>query len=214
MRRILPWALVALVLIAGSFTIWRWAAAGEVNLSAPGQPRQGATPVANPINPERLFDPALDPQSRSALSEKLEIENRRTADSSAGAGNPAPKTPGMVTPAPGLAAAAGGEVQSGIYPGSDGMVRPDDAQINNYWVGTVGGQVLVVLAGSEPDDAGKGLVILLTSDGFSVTGRQRVQAPGGIGSLKVTQADSERLMMQDNQGNTITFDLASRSFIK
>ena len=215
MRRFIPWIVLIVVIAAGSLAIWRWAGASDL-LAAAFSPSMAAgaiasTPVTKPVSAERLFDPNLDPQSRQSLADKLAMEDRQKADREAGEVNPAPKNPNQGVAAPNNANALA-QVPTGIFPGSDAMVKPEEAKINNYWQGLVNGQVVVVLAGSRPDDENKGLVVILLSDGFSLTGYQQVQAPEGTSSLKVVEAGADRLTLQDTQGRKLSFNLSTLAF--
>lgn len=215
MRRFIPWIILIVVLAVGSLAVWRWVGASNFVSMALSRSESAArtvsTPVTKPIDVENLFDPSLDPQARSALSEKLDMETRLEDDRSAGAANPAPKTSSQGIAAPNSADALA-QVETGIFPGSDAMVKPEEARINNYWQGVVNGQVLVVLAGSAPDDESKGLLVILTSDGFSLTGYKQIPAPDGSSSLTVLEAAADHLVLQDSQGKQLIFNLTSLAF--
>ena len=214
MRRYIPLIVLIVVLVAGSLAVWRWVGASSLISTAFSRSEiaaPAAAPVTKPIDAENLFDPNLDPPARSALSEKLDMQSQLDDDRTAGAANPAPKTTNQGIAAPNSADALV-QVETGIFPGSDAMVKPEEARINNYWQGVINGQVLVVLAGSAPEDESKGLLVILTSDGFSLTGYQQVFAPDGITSLSVTEATADQLILQDTQGKQLTFNLTSLAF--
>jgi hypothetical protein len=215
MRRFIPWIFLIAVLAAGSLAVWRWVGASNLISTALARSERAAavanTPVTRPIDAKNLFDPNLDPPSRSALSEKLDMENKLDDDRTAGAANPAPKTSNQGIGAPNSADALE-QVASGIFPGSDAMVKPEEARINNYWQGVVNGQVMVVLAGSAPDDESKGLVVILTSDGFSLTGYKQVAAPEGSASLTILEAAADQLILEDTQGKQLMFSLTAQAF--
>ena len=215
MRRYIPWIILIVVIAAGSLVVWREVgASGLLSTAFSRFESTGpvvSTQVNDPVDSENLFNPNLDPQARSALSEKLDMESRSEGDREVGAANPAPKAANQGIAAPNSADALA-QVVTGIFPGSDAMVKPDEARINNYWQGVFNGQVLVVLAGSAPDDENKGLLVILTSDGFSLTGYQQVSAPEGIASLRVTEATANQLVLQDTQGKQLTFSLTSLTF--
>jgi len=217
MRRWIPWVLVLVLVVVGGLFLARWVIAQVEAGSLAGNPVAGKpTPTAPPgaiISEQRLFDPNLDLQSRESLNEKLEIEALKATQKAAGEANPAPKD--KLPPAPTVVnqAVANPPAPSGIYNGSEGMVKPEQAQINNYWQGAFNGKALMVMAGSEPVDTSKGLVIVVSSDGFSVTGFEIVLAPQGVGSLKVVEATGAILTLEDQSGNRLTFDLASQAFI-
>lgn len=217
MRRWIAWILVLVLVILGGLALSRWVTA-QVDEETQKNPlraaqNESATPVAPIISETRVFDPNLDPQGRESLSEKLAIETRKTADRAAGEVNPAPKD--KLPPAPTAESQlfANSTPPSGIFNGSEGMVKPEEAQINNHWQGMIDGQSMMVMAGSEPLDTSKGLVIVLSSDGFSLTGFLRIAAPAGMSSLKVVEAAKTTLVLEDLNRTRVTFDLVSQAFI-
>jgi hypothetical protein len=215
MRRWMPWIMVVGLVLVGGLMLARWV--GAQRLFEPLQAKTGlsegvSTPMpSNLVAKEKLFDPALDPQSRAGITEKLNMQQKAAADQGTGKANPASKEGRPVLPSVGGQPAIL-QVESGIFPGSDGMVRPEEAQINNYWQGNVAGSQMVVLAGSEVDDKAKGLVIVLSSDGFSMTGYQRVSAPDGFSSLHVVEQQETRLVLLDSQQHSLVFDLKTLAF--
>jgi len=218
MRKWLPWIFVALLVGVGGLFFARWVIA-----QVESQTQQANSLVAEPpvptssgeiVSEQRLFDPNLDPQSRESLSEKLAIQTRTAADQAAGEVNPASKEIPPPLPNAPQQAVAGSQAQTGIFNGSEGMVKPEQAQINNYWQGLIDGSPAMVLAGAEPEDTAKGLVIVVTSDGFSVTGFRTIPAPEGIGSLKAVDFTSQTLILEDTNGTRLTFDLKTQTFVK
>lgn len=218
MRKWLPWILTALLVGVGGLFFARWVIAQVGSQTQQVNALAAQTPVATSAGPivseQRLFDPNLDPQSRESLSEKIAIQTRTAADQAAGEANPASKDKVPPLPAQPQQAVAGPQAQAGIFNGSEGMVKPEQAQINNYWQGEIDGKPTMVLAGAEPQDSGKGLVIVVISDGFSVTGFRIVPAPEGIGSLKAVDFTPQTLILEDTNGNRLTFDLKTQTFVK
>jgi hypothetical protein len=218
MRRLLPWLFVLVLVGIGGLALSRWVVAQvdadqqQVKLLA-GQAQPG-TPTPEIISAERLFDPALDPQSRASVAEKLEMKTRQAADLAAGEANPAPKDKMPPTPTVEKQLLANATALSGIFSGSEGMVKPDQAAINNYWQGSLNGRATMVLAGSEPQDTTQGLVIVVSSDGFAVSDYQVIDAPAGVSSLTVVDALETTLVLQDLDGTRLVFDLPTLSFVK
>ncbi|HMN62583.1 MAG TPA: hypothetical protein PJ988_19620 [Anaerolinea sp.] len=218
MRKWLPWILAALLLGVGGLFLARWVIAQVESQTQQANSLAAHMPVATSTGPivseQRMFDPNLDPQSRESLSEKIAIQTRTAADQAAGEANPAPKDKVPPLPAQPQQAVAGPQAQVGIFNGSEGMVKPEQAQINNYWQGEIDGKPTMVLAGAEPQDSAKGLVIVVTSDGFSVTGFHIIPAPEGVSSLKAVDYTPQTLFLEDANGNRLTFDLKTQAFAK
>ncbi len=218
MKRLLPWLFVLILVGIGGLALYRWVAAqvnaDQQHLQAVAGAVSSATATPEIISAERLFDPNLDPQSRQSLSEKLDINARKAADQATGAENSAPKDklPPMPTSQPQALANSG--ALTGIFNGSEGMVKPEQAKINNYWQGMLDGKSTMIMAGSPPEDTSTGLVIVVSSDGFSVTGYQVIAAPAGVSSLKVVDFSTTTLVLEDLSGTQITFDLQTQSFIR
>lgn len=212
--RNLPWLLLALAILVGSLILVQLVGAQPAQ-SDPAQKvaAQAPTPGLPILSEERLFDPKLDVDSRAALTEKLEMQEQIEADRAAGAAAPAPKDQPSLLPNVAGAKDVTGQPESGIFPGSDGMVKPEVANILNYWVGSVDGQTLIVMAGSEPENGAMGLVIVMVNDGFSVSGYRHITAPDGVQALRVTRQDEMMLVLEDAQSRTVKFDLSRLEFV-
>lgn len=162
---------------------------------------------------QQLMDPKLDVASRQSLMEKIDLQKRADADRDVGQRDPASKGGTPRLPQTNQLAAVPQGNSSGIYPGSDGMVKPEEAQVNNYWQGKLGALDVVVLAGSAPGDPTQGLVIVVTSG--STTGQgayQRILAPDKNGSLRILKAEAGKLQIQAENGAMLTFDLNKLEF--
>ncbi len=152
------------------------------------------TPVAQPTQSSslkeglslNLQDGQLSAADRAALEEKLAIANRLETIRAAGAENPAEKEQSLYPlpeePVMEFAFANGEQ----IIAGSEGLVRPSEASIQNLWRGVVDGNAYQVLAGALPDDEAQGLLILFeTGPGAGDGSPQVYLAPDGVGSLRV-----------------------------
>lgn len=204
---------MVILILAGGLYLVKWVAAEKATLDNAQKlvAQPSPTRVVPPVSQERLFDPNLDVASRAALSEKLEMQKRSEADRAFGANAPADKANLAALPNPGIKDMAA-QPESGIFPGSDGMVRPEEADILNYWVGSQAGQALIVMAGSEPGAPERGLVIVMVNDGFSLTGYQRIAAPDGVQALKVIEQEGSLLVMEDSTMRQVRFDLTKLAF--
>lgn len=203
------------VVFVGGWLAYRVVSAALVNAvqASPKEalPRETVTPPARLVSRERLLDPNLDVQSRASLAEKLELQQRLEENQKAGEVAPAPKN----KPSEFSGAGMKGIVEtpmSGIFPGSDGMVRPEEAEIINYWAGSFEGSGWTVLAGSMPQDPSQGVVIVLKNDGFSLTDYQFITAPAGIEQLRVVSAENGKILLEDRQGKKVEFNLPSMRF--
>lgn len=217
-KTLLTLGIILLLTFAGVVAVTRWL--------LPGVSQKVAEPLAtNPPAPplreagnlqqmkESLFDPALDVTMRESLTEKIELSQKAQQAVLDSLASPAPKT------APALPAfsmnAVMGEWQSasGIYEGSDGLVRPEDATIANYWQGVVAGRGMAVLAGADATDSSQSLLIILTTelpDGESTY--QRILLKEKAGKIRILQADFPRLVLQSAEGQQWIFNVETLSF--
>jgi hypothetical protein len=206
---------MACVVLVGGWLAYRVVSVALIHAvqasSKEAPPGQTVTPPERLVNQERLIDPNLDVQSRASLAEKLELQQRLEENRKAGEVAPAPKN---ITPEFSGAGMKGiaETPMSGIFPGSDGMVRPEEAEIINYWAGSFEGSGWTVLAGSMPQDPTRGVVIVLKNDGFSLTDYQFVAAPDGVEQLRVVSADNGTILLEDRQGKKVKFSLPSMRF--
>jgi hypothetical protein len=179
-----------------------------VSASAPAQ----AQPPAESLQ-EQLLDPRLDIASRESMIEKVEMEKNRAEQQAAAEAAPAaPKTAPEFGGTALMASVA--EVESGIFPGPEAMIRPSLMQVNNFWQGVIDGQVVMALAGAATDSA-EGQVVIVTTSLDPAVGEIRFEtypAPDGSGALRVVAADDGVLTLETAQGAQLTFDLASRTF--
>lgn len=162
----------------------------------------------------QLMDPGLDLQSRESLIEKIELQKRAEANLQVGKDNPAPKTPSnQVNPG---AIPAQLKVESGIFEGSEGMIRPDQAVITNYWRGVLNGKILIAFAGSKAGDENQGMIILVTASldpAVSDTTFENFLAPSQAGKMRVVDMkDNHILELQPANGPMVKFDLNTKTF--
>lgn len=206
-------AITGVVVIGGwlAFRVVSMALVNAVQASSKEAPGQTVTPPARLVSKERLLDPNLDVQSRASLAEKLELQQRLEENQKAGEVAPAPKNRPPELPGAGMKGIAETPM-SGIFPGSDGLVRPEEAEIINYWAGSFDGSGWTVLAGSMPQDPSTGVVIVLKNDQFSLTDYQFIAAPDGIEQLRVVSVENGMVFLEDRQGKKVAFNLTSMRF--
>ena len=179
------------------------------------------TPVAQPTMSGSLTDSLslnlqgeqLSAADRAALEEKLAIANRLDSNRATGADHRAVKEQSLHAvpeePVPAFAFANGEQ----IIAGSEGLVRPSEASIQNLWRGVVDGNAYQVLAGALPDDEERGLLILFESGaGDEDASPHAFLAPDGTGSLRVEAREGSRLKLISAQGGEIFFDLLEKNF--
>lgn len=206
---------VIFVVFVGGWLVYRVVSVALVNAveasSKEALPGQTVTPPERLVSKERLLDPNLDVQSRASLAEKLELQQRLEENQKAGEVAAAPKNKPPEFSGPGMKGMEETPM-SGVFPGSDGMVRPEEAEIINYWAGSFGGSGWTVLAGSMPQDPSRGVVIVLKNDGFSLTDYQFIAAPEDVEQLRVVSAENGMILLEDRQGRKLKFDLSSMRF--
>ena len=209
------WIFSILFVIAVTLIAW-WAVARLVGTSQAERPKMQMSVAVAPTKKNmqaQLMDPALDPQSREMLIEKIELEKRAEANQKAGEANPAAKTPSDQLSVAAVPAQL--QVETGIFEGSEGMVRPDQAVIANYWRGILNGKVLIAFAGSKVDNDKQGMIVLVTASldpAVSDTTFENFLAPPEGGKLRVIDAKDGVLSLQRANGTPIKFDLNTKTF--
>lgn len=112
---------------------------------------------------------------------------------------------------------SGGETEpfeTGIFPGSDGMVKPEQAKINNYWQGQAGNEQIFVFAGSLPDDETAGRVVCIrinAADAMATPSVMIFDTPISNGSLRVSDSSDGTIALNAADGSAYFFDLATNS---
>ncbi|NMC53910.1 MAG: hypothetical protein GYA48_09790 [Chloroflexi bacterium] len=160
---------------------------------------------------EQLRNPDLDEQTRASLQEKLDMAIRIATLQAA-------------TPVPGAQVqaldAVGGEGEgeeipfnSGIFPGDEGLFKPSQALIENYWQEKVGEAYVQVFAGASGENPQQGLVIVVVTQADLVNSTTEFYpAAEGSGSLHITEATPDLVRMENKDGQAFCFKLAERSF--
>ena len=181
-------------------------------MAVPGQ--AVAVQATEPVDHEKqLMDPSVDLPGREMLIEKIDLEKRAEANRKAGEAAPANKTAPAIMAAG--AAAAPLQVETGIFEGSDGMVRPGQADITNYWRGILDGRIVIVFAGSVAGNDSHGmLVVLITSDdqASSDVAFNNYLAPLGVGKLRILSEKDGVLVLKDETGKVIQFQTAGMKY--
>lgn len=157
---------------------------------------------------EQLRNPNLDQQTRDSLQEKLDMAVRIATLQAA-------------TPAPGVQMqalpAVGGDFEipfnSGIFPGDEGLFKPSQALIENYWQEKVGEEYLQVFAGASGENPQQGLVIVVITQADLVNSTTEFHPSAEqSGSLHITEATPELVRMENQDGQAFCFKLVERSF--
>jgi len=157
---------------------------------------------------EQLRNPNLDQQTRDSLQEKLDMAVRIATLQAA-------------TPVPGVQVqalpAVGGEFEipftSGIFPGDEGLFKPSQALIENYWQEKVGEEYLQVFAGASGENPQQGLVIVVVTQADLVKSTTEFYPSAEeSGSLHITEATPDLVRMENKDGQDFCFKLAERSF--
>lgn len=207
------------ILFVGAVTLAAVWAIGR--LMGTSQAEQSKTQMSVTVSPaqedlqSKLMNPSLDQKSREMLMEKIELEKRIDLNQKFGAENPAPKTPPNQISAAVLPALL--QVETGIFEGSEGMIRPERAAITNYWQGVLNGKVYIAFAGSKPDDDKQGMIVLVTTSqdpAVSDITFEDYYAPANGGKLRVIEAKDGILVLQRASGALLKFDLNTKTFMQ
>ncbi|MCJ7625041.1 MAG: hypothetical protein MUO76_16195 [Anaerolineaceae bacterium] len=104
--------------------------------------------------------------------------------------------------------------QEGIFDGDEGIFRPEQAVIQNYWQGELENSYLQVFAGALGSDADQGIVYILetTSDRLQ-TDFELYLAPQKSGSLQIIGESDFKLILLCEDQTEIIFDILKREFI-
>ena len=216
MKRWILWSVLALLIFTGGGWIagqMITAARAEPAAVAEGLPQAGSDLPPSYRMQAHLMDPGLDVAARESLMEKIEIpkniEQQQTADTVP----PAPKETPDFGPAGLMMDQL--QIETGIFPGPEAMIRPSLMQVTNYWQGVVDGQVVMVFAGSVPDNPQQGLVVVATSSLDPAVGDIQFvarQAPGETGSLRVVSESGGLVTLETPGGAQLIFSITARSF--
>jgi len=158
---------------------------------------------------QQLSNPDLDEQTRASLQEKLDMALRIATQTAA-------------TPQPGAQldafSAVGGESEplpfnSGIFPGDEGLFKPSQALIENYWQEKIGEEYIQVFAGAVGEIPQQGLVVVvITQSDLVQSNTEFYPADENSGSLHIVEASPDLVRMQNPGGQEVCFNLATRSF--
>jgi hypothetical protein len=156
---------------------------------------------------QSLLSGDIDEQTRLSIQEKLDIAIRiatQIAESSA------------VQPlgnAPTLIMMTDPPVPMGIFEGDEGIFRPDEVIINNYWQNVIGDEIIQVFAGSSGGESGVGIVIV------AVTSADRMQtvfdkfSPGlTFGSLRIVSEQGGIIRLISTNGVELFFNVGNKKF--
>jgi hypothetical protein len=208
--------ILSILFVVGVTLAAVWAISRLIGTSQAEQPKAQMSAVVSQAQEDlqtQLMDPKLDLQSREMLIEKIELENRVAANQKSGEEKPAPKTQANQ-----IVAAAAPEqlqVETGIFEGSEGMVRPEKAAISNYWRGVLNEKIYIAFAGSKAGDDKQGMIVLVTTSQDPAVNDINFEdyfAPVNGGQLRVMEAKDGVLVLQQASGALIKFDLNKRVF--
>jgi|GEM_PF-2690577 len=213
---------IVVVLAVSAVAIWSVSRLLSVSRAEKPQPLMqagaGESGSVRPIDDlqTRLLDPRVDLQSREMLMEKIELEKRADKNRQAGAAQPAPKTApqNLVAPA---AMIPQEQVESGIFEGSEGMIRSEQAEIQNHWAGVVDGNIVMVFAGAKTGQKEQGMLVVVTASldpNVNDTVFEYYYAPANSGILRVLEAHEGYLVLQRANGAPLKFDLMAKKFIQ
>lgn len=180
---------------------------------------------AGPSNPDQQFilglqgmlaKDNLSAEDRASLQKKLEmmqrLENQRQPNSAQRSSKPtgpnvAPNRSSTFLQVP--------PPEEGIFEGSGTLVHPWQANVLNFWQKTIDNKTYQVLAGSLPDEASQGLLIVMVSQNKALGREQQTYfTPEKTGALHITSVSGTTLSLLDASGAAWTFDLNTRTFNK
>lgn len=151
----------------------------------------------------------LDEQTRRSIEEKLAMAERVATEQAKG--QPAPKNPNQT---PELIPVTDPPFQTGIFEGQAGEFKPSQAKIQNRWQGIVNGDYVIVFAGSLANDSEQGIVYIqqISSDKRSTTWTS-YPTPEKSGAVHIVQAETFRLVLNTDGGNTLYFDVPAQRYV-
>lgn len=156
-----------------------------------------------------LQDEALDPVLRASLEEKLSLA-QNLQEARVGAISAELADISKIEPPKDL---GGPAFQPGIFEGGEGLFRPQEAVIENYWQDHIGDRYVQVFAGATGNDPDQGVVYIVT------TTQDRVQSeiakfltPAQIGSVRIIAETNLVLHLENQAGEVLLFDIESGQF--
>jgi hypothetical protein len=158
----------------------------------------------------------LSDEARRSLEEKLEMAERLAAQRAGTGELRSTKVAPEVPPVElfGIQQQGEPEDDEGIYEGSEGIIRPSLADINNVWQGTRGGMYMQVFAGSFSEmRGGEGVVIVIDLQPDHPSGPMTTYpAPAGAGALRILEVGETAVVLTTESGERLEFNLISRTF--
>jgi hypothetical protein len=156
-----------------------------------------------------LQDPRLDAQMKQSLQEKLDMAVLIATNQAIAA---------AVTPIFALAEATSTpyptpNLEAGLFEGSDGIIQPSLAAVQNGWQGMLDGNIVQVFAGSEPVDTNQGLIIVIAPGGGQAARTMDVYpAPEPHGWLRIEMVEDGTLKLVSQDGIRYHFDLRKKEY--
>lgn len=180
--------------------------------SAETRPQQGVEDEQVAKLREQLQSDTLSAEGRRSLEEKLVMAERMATQRAVGAQSGGSKdAPPLPLSAP--AAATEAPLVEGIFPGSQGLIKPSQADVLNVWQGERDGVLYQVFAGSTATEPRQGaLIVAQENPDKPVREQQGYLAPTGITSLRILSVEGMRVLLETDLGGSLTFDLETRSF--
>jgi hypothetical protein len=152
-----------------------------------------------------------DAQARSSLEEKLQMAQRiATQQALALQVTPAVEAQGEASPTPFPTP----QFETVFFEGSEGLVRPSLAAVQNGWQGMVEGVPMQVFAGASADDPAQGVIIVIIfSDAPSGRAMSVYPAPTAHGWLRILSEANGMFQLSAKDGSAVQFDVRSAQFI-
>ena len=149
----------------------------------------------------------IDEQTRLSIQEKLDMAIRiATQIAESSAVQPLGNVPTliMMTDPP---------VPTGIFEGDEGIFRPGEVTINNYWQNVIGDEIIQVFAGSSGRESGTGIVVVaVTSADRMQTVFEKLTPASTIGSLRIVSEQGGIIRLKATNGLELLFDVGNREF--
>lgn len=160
---------------------------------------------------EQLKSEELSVEGRSSLEEKLALAQRSaTQQAASGAARRSEKNP---PPPEAAVMEMNSEISEGIFEGSQGLVRPGEAEISNLWQGAYNGTVYQVFAGATADQPARGLLMVAVLDEDRPTGtRQIYLASQETARLRIIAVVDGKVLVETDSGMQFSFNLDTRIF--
>lgn len=159
---------------------------------------------------QALAQPGLDLQMQDSLTEKKAISAQVQADQAYGMEHAAPKDPALAPEAPWVTDSG---FPMGIFEGAGGAAHAWEGSFINHWQGMVGGQFVIVSAGSPAEDPSTGLVMLMRVSGDRTQfSRKFFTTPQNAGPVRVSEASGSQVILSAENGARFTFNIDTEQF--